>query len=48
MVMHVCNPSTQEAEAGGLRITSQSEQVQWQPGLDSETLSQKTKKQKKY
>jgi hypothetical protein len=32
-VAHNCNPSTQEAEAGEL-------QVQDQPGLHSETLSQ--------
>jgi hypothetical protein len=32
MVVHVCNPSTQEAEAGG-------SQVQSQPGLQNEILS---------
>jgi hypothetical protein len=34
MVVHSCNPSTWEAEAGGLR-------VQGQPWLHNETLSQK-------
>jgi hypothetical protein len=34
IVAHVCNPSTGEAEAGGLRVQGQS-------GLYSETLSQK-------
>jgi hypothetical protein len=34
MVIHACNPSTQEVEAGGLR-------VQVQPELYSKTLSQK-------
>jgi hypothetical protein len=33
MVLHICNPSTQGAEAGG-------SQVRGQPGLHSETLSQ--------
>jgi hypothetical protein len=31
MVVHTCNPSTWEAEAGGLRVQSQ-------PGLHSNTL----------
>jgi hypothetical protein len=34
VMVQVCNPSTREAKAGGL-------QVQGQPGLYSETLSQK-------
>jgi hypothetical protein len=34
VLMHTCNPSTQEMEAGGL-------QVWGQPGLHSETLPQK-------
>jgi hypothetical protein len=34
MVVHICNHSTQEAEAGGLK-------VQGQTGLPSETLFQK-------
>jgi hypothetical protein len=33
VVVHSCNPSTQEAEAGGW-------QVQGQPELQSETVSQ--------
>jgi hypothetical protein len=37
MVLHTYNPSTWEAEAGRLR-------VQGQPGLHSETLSLKKKK----
>jgi hypothetical protein len=37
MVVHACNFSTQEAEAGGL-------QVQGQPGLYGKTLSQEKKK----
>jgi hypothetical protein len=32
VVMHTCNSSTQEAEAGGLRVPGQ-------PGLHSETLA---------
>jgi hypothetical protein len=36
VVVHAFNPSTQEAEAGGL-------QVQGQPGLHSETLPHKNK-----
>jgi hypothetical protein len=36
MVKHTCNSSTQKAEAGG-------SQVQSQPGLHSETLSQSNK-----
>jgi hypothetical protein len=36
MVLHACNPQTQEAEAGVSRLPSQ-------PGLRSETLSQKIK-----
>jgi hypothetical protein len=38
-VTHACNPSTQEAEAGGLR-------VQYQPGPHRENSSQKTKEKK--
>jgi hypothetical protein len=43
MGVHACNPSTQEAETGEL-------QVPGQPGLRSETLTQKKKKKnsKKY
>jgi hypothetical protein len=37
MVVHTCNPSAQEAEAGGSR-------VQGQPGLHSETCLKKKKK----
>jgi hypothetical protein len=37
MVVHACNPSTQETEAEGL-------EMQGQPRLHSETLSQKKKK----
>jgi hypothetical protein len=40
MVAHNCNPHTQEAEAGGSRVWGQ-------PGLPTETLSQKTKRKKK-
>jgi hypothetical protein len=38
VVVHACNPSTQEAEAEGLRVQSY---------LHNETLSQKKKKKKK-
>jgi hypothetical protein len=38
MVVHVCNPSTQETEAGGSRVP---ERVGGQPELQSDTLSQK-------
>jgi hypothetical protein len=34
VVLHICNPSTQQAEAGRLR-------VQGQLGLHNETLTQK-------
>lgn len=37
-VAHACNPSTQEAKAGGLPIQSQ-------PGLHSKILAKKKKKQ---
>jgi hypothetical protein len=37
---HICTPSTQEAESGGLQFPVQS-------GLHSETLSQNTKQNKK-
>jgi hypothetical protein len=37
MVIHICNPSTWEAKAGGSH-------VQGQPWLHRETLSQKTNK----
>jgi hypothetical protein len=37
VVLHACNPSTQESEAG-------ESQVQVQPGLKSKLLSQKKKK----
>jgi hypothetical protein len=40
MVVHLCNPSTQEAEVGGLG-------VQGQPGQHSETLSKTQPKRKK-
>jgi hypothetical protein len=36
----ICNPSTQKAKTGGLKVQSQ-------PGLHSETLSQKKKKSDK-
>jgi hypothetical protein len=36
MVMHICNPRTGEAEAGGSWVPGQ-------PGLHSETLCQKIK-----
>jgi hypothetical protein len=39
VVAYPYNPSTQEAEAGG-------SQLEGQPGLHSETLSQKTNKKK--
>jgi hypothetical protein len=39
MGVHACNPSTQEAETGEL-------QVPGQPGLRSETLTQKKKKKR--
>jgi hypothetical protein len=39
MVVFTCNPSTQEAKAGEL-------QVQGQPGLYKETLSQKKERKK--
>jgi hypothetical protein len=37
MVLHICNPSTQKDEAG-------ESQVQGQPGLQSEILSQNNNK----
>jgi hypothetical protein len=40
MVMHTCNPSTQENKARGSQVWSQ-------PGLHSKTLSQKTKQELK-
>jgi hypothetical protein len=36
MVVHICNPSTQETEAGGVKVQGQS-------GLHSETFSKKRK-----
>jgi hypothetical protein len=39
-VTNACNPNTREAKAGESRVPGQ-------PGLQSETLSQKTKKQNK-
>jgi hypothetical protein len=39
VMAHSCNPSTQEAEARGSQVGDQ-------PGLHSETLSQKKKKRK--
>jgi hypothetical protein len=38
MVVHICNPSIREAEAGGLRA---------QPGLHSETLPQQKENKKR-
>jgi hypothetical protein len=40
MLVHAYNPSTWEAEAGRLQVPAQ-------PGLQSRTLSQKKKKDKK-
>jgi hypothetical protein len=40
VVVHICNPSTQEAEAGGL-------QIQEQPGLPSEAFSPKKRRKDK-
>jgi hypothetical protein len=40
VVVHAFNPSTWEAEAGGYRVPGQ-------PGLHRETLSRKTKQNKK-
>jgi hypothetical protein len=40
VVTNACNPNTREAKAGESRVPGQS-------GLQSETLSQKTKKQNK-
>jgi hypothetical protein len=37
VVVHICNLSTREAEAGGLRVLGQ-------PGLYGEPLSQRKKK----
>jgi hypothetical protein len=39
MVVHACNPSNREAEAGGYRVPGQS-------GVHSKTLSQKKEKKK--
>jgi hypothetical protein len=50
MVAHAFNPSTQEAEAGGFlssRPAWSTKGVPGQPGLYRETLSQKTKQNKK-
>jgi hypothetical protein len=50
VVAHAFNPSTWEAEAGGFlssRPAWSTEQVPGQPGLHKETLSCKTKKNKK-
>ena len=47
VVVHTFNPSTQETEAGGSLSLSPpwpTEQVSGQPGLHSETLSQKQNK----
>jgi hypothetical protein len=40
LLVYTCNSSTWEAETGGL-------QIQGQPGLHSESLSQKKKKERK-
>jgi 3'-phosphoadenosine 5'-phosphosulfate sulfotransferase (PAPS reductase)/FAD synthetase len=40
MAVHICNPSTQNAESGGLEIQSQ-------PGLHSDRLSLKEERRKK-
>jgi hypothetical protein len=50
MVAHAFNPSTREAEAGGLLSSRPAWSTKWvpgQPGLYRETLSWKTKKKKK-
>ena len=45
MVVHVCNPSTQEVEAGGSEVQGHLQMHRgFKPGL-RETLSQKGKKQ---
>jgi hypothetical protein len=41
VVVHVCNPSIQGAEAGGSRVLCQT-------GLHKKTLSQKKKKKKRF
>jgi hypothetical protein len=49
VVMHIFDPSTQEAEAGrslSLSPTWSTEQVSGQPGLYRETLSRKNNKEK--
>jgi hypothetical protein len=48
VVVHVFNPSAWEAEAGGFLSSRPAWSTEWvpgQPGLHSETLSQKTNKQ---
>jgi hypothetical protein len=50
VVAHVFNLSTWEAEAGGFLSSRPAWSTKWvpgQPGLHRETLSQKTKKEKK-
>ena len=50
MVVHACNPSTGEAEAGGFLSSRPAWSTEWvpgQPGLDRETLSQKTEEREK-
>ena len=46
VVAQACNPSTQEAEAGGFQSSRPAWSTEWvpgQPGLHRETLSQKNK-----
>jgi hypothetical protein len=45
VVVHAFNPSTWEAEVGGFLSSRSTESVPGQPGLDRETLPQKTNKQ---
>jgi hypothetical protein len=50
MVAHTFNPNTREAEAGRFLSSRPAWSTKWvpgQPGLHRETLSQKTKKEKK-
>jgi hypothetical protein len=50
VVAHAFNPSTWDTEAGGFLISRPAWSTEWvpgQPGLHRETLSQKTKQNKK-